>query len=489
MAFCKSQSVSTDRGAWANSTAYSVGDGVTFTGLDSIASQGIRFRCIQAHTSQTGVIEPTLDPADAYWRPSHALSALGWFNTIVSMLKSAAFMGSGNNWAEAYRYDARTHTGTYTSQGFAQPMKRLIIVLRSPDVGLIAGRYYTLQYSEATNAIVTRNLRLGCALAWSASPGGNSHTFVGAWATSTGYNVGDVVTRATSPAPTHSICITAHTSSSGNQPGTTGGLAYWHDLSLAVLSYATDFGAEWHYHNDPSFSGWAASPMHTNLRRGPLFKLWDGGTGNIPFALIANAHRAMWVVQSDTFWTFGHAGSLLRFGTPAENPCPIFLLGNARWQDSANSFPGSNLAYSDTSLMNYPLAAKIQDGTWAVVYSNRGYGLTRSLTWLPIEDVSLFFLGGNHRGAAPWRCAPFNHADENWLNQNPAGHYSLHDALMICTSTGSDRGFHGSLDGVYWLPHQGQASGNLVTVNGVDHLVVENVYRGAGGGFMALKLA
>lgn len=485
MAFCKSQAVISDEGDWADATGYSVGDGVTFYDLDAIIGEGIRFRCIQAHTSEAGVIEPTLDPTDAYWQPAHALTALQWFNTVLAMLKSAAFMGTGNNWAEAYRYDARNRSDTYTSQ-WTQPLKMLSVVLRSPDVGEIDGRYYSMVFQEASNAIVTRNVRIGAALEFAAPPtgSGTTHTFIGAWGSGTSYSAGDVVTRATSPAPTHSICIQAHTASSGNQPGTSGGMAYWHDLSLIVQPYTSDFSGEYHYHNDPSFWAWTYSPSHTGQNRGPIFKLWDGGTGDIPFTLIANAHRAMWVVQSDTFWTYGYVGSLLRFGTPAENPCPIFLLGNSRWQSSANVFPDFHLAYSDTSLMNYPLAARIQTGTYTPVFANRGYGLTRSLAWKAIETYS-----ANHRYTGPWRCAPFNGADANWLNVNPGGDYSLHDALMIFADEGFDRGFHGSMDGVYWLAHQGQASGNTIVVNGVDHLVVENVYRGASGGFMALKMA
>ena len=292
--------------------------------------------------------------------------------------------------------------------------------------------------------------------------------------------------RGTSPGPSHSVCIQAHTASSGNQPGTTPGLAYWHDFTLAALPITSPIATENHYHNERSFDCWTYNASHTGERHGPLFKMWDGGTGDIPFCIIANTGRVMWVCQSDTFWTFGHSGTLLRFGTPAENPSPIFLLGNSVWQASQNSFPDFHKAYSDTSVMNYPLAARIQSLENNGVVGYRGLGMTRSLEWRFIEQS---MTSTNHRWAKPWRCAPFHHADANWLNQNPAGDYSLHDALMFFTEDGFDKGFHGSIDGVYWLPHQGQASGNTVTANSVDHMVVENVYRGASGGFMALKLA
>ncbi len=487
MAYCKSAAVTVNEGAWADATAYSVGDGVTFYDLDAITGEGIRFVCIQAHTSEAGVIEPTLDAADAYWRPAHATTALQWFNAFLALLKSEDFMGAGNAWTEAYRYDARTHASSYISQ-FTQPLKRLGVVLRSPDVGEIDGRYYSFVFHYPSNAIETRQMMLGASLTFAAPPsgGGTVHTYAGAWASGTSYAAGDVVLRGTSPGPSHSICIQAHTAAAGNQPGTTPGLAYWHDFTLAALPITSPIATENHYHNERSFDCWTYNASHVGERHGPLFKLWDGGTGDIPFCIVANAGRAMWVCQSDTFWTFGHSGTLLRFGTPAENPAPIFLLGNSVWQASQNSFPDFHKAYSDASLMNYPLAARIQSAENNGVVGYRGLGMTRSLQWRFIEQS---MTSTNHRWAKPWRCTPFNHADANWLNQNPAGDHSLHDALMLFTEEGFDRGFHGSLDGVYWLPHQGQASGNVVTAGGVDHLVVENVYRGASGGFMALKLA
>lgn len=47
----------------------------------------------------------------------------------------------------------------------------------------------------------------------------------------------------------------------------------------------------------------------------------------------------------------------------------------------------------------------------------------------------------------------------------------------------------GELDGMYSVPGYGNSVENIITANGVDHLVVQDVYRTGYSDYWALKLA
>lgn len=353
-------------------------------------------------------------------------NAKALFDRIVTQVQATGFMGSGNEWTLKYSFD-----GWGASSGLAngnQIIKAFELPGPSGTGDWHLGMRLILTGANTANFVFAMYKTFAGEV-----PGGPTHTFLGAWSSaSVSYSVGEVVSYSSS----FYVCIQAHTSTATN-PSSLGTL--W-----AVAPSTT--------------SMWAIAPHVTQLY-GDYQKSWNGGSGDIPYWLVADASRLALVIRSDSRYFFGYAGALERFGAPGEYPLPGLICANNQaeadtYLDSGNvNFPHSNGSSSHPVDLKTPLG-------------NSAFG----------SEVRAFPPGGYTTTAA--------------IGRRPNGDWPLMPVLIFfLDSSTNERGFAGTMIGVFGTDSRGSASGDLIEVGGQDYLLVENVNRGEGDHFIALKLA
>jgi hypothetical protein len=196
------------------------------------------------------------------------------------------------------------------------------------------------------------------------------------------------------------------------------------------------------------------------------FTLWNT---SIPYWFVANGRRFMVVAKVSTVYVMLHAGLILPYATPAEYPYPIFVGANCRSAMRWSVGGDENRNVFDPGALNDAGYCRLRyvDGTWIGI--------------------------ANHSGDAddrPGNTWPYEGFRQSWIGfpiSALGGDYVL---TPIILSTGYEDGVvFGELDGVFHVSGFSTASENIVTIEGVDHLVVQNVYRAGTAAYAAVRLA
>lgn len=203
-----------------------------------------------------------------------------------------------------------------------------------------------------------------------------------------------------------------------------------------------------------------------------------------PYWFVANGRRFVVVAKVSTTFVAFYQGFFLPYATPLEYPYPMISSGcsrrQKRWSDEN---PGhthfcmpnisrwddqqGNLSYPDYG--SYPendglLRVMSPSGEW-VMFDN-AYDAYKIFPW-----------------AAPSGQTAFTYGQRTLFG----GNHMLYPATLV--STGSRmRGTLGVLEGVFHCTGFGNSAENIITVNGVDHLVVQNMFRTGFKDYWALAL-
>ena len=162
----------------------------------------------------------------------------------------------------------------------------------------------------------------------------------------------------------------------------------------------------------------------------------------MPYWLVASGRRIVMVVKTGTYYEMLYLGLFLPYATPGQYPYP--LLVGASYN---NAYRWSN---NDSYRHHLPKGI----GNSGVYYLPGG-------EW---KNVSYPWPGSWGQNARP--C--------------PDGSYPLLPLVLAGL---------GEMDGCYAVPGFGNAAENLVRVGGIDHLVVQDVFRTGYGDYWALRLA
>ncbi|MCE8012896.1 hypothetical protein [Billgrantia desiderata] len=201
-----------------------------------------------------------------------------------------------------------------------------------------------------------------------------------------------------------------------------------------------------------------------------------------PYWFVANGRRFVVVVKVSTTFVASYQGFFLPYATPSEYPYPMISSGCSRtarrWSDEAPShthfcMPGYIHRDGSTTYTyeNYTTAS--YNGTVQV--------MSPSGEWVMFNNVN------NEYRVFPW-AQPAGGVDfvGNQRSLFGGGHM-LYPATLL--STGSRlRGTLGVFEGVYHVSGFGNAAENILTLGGVDHLVVQNMFRTGFTDYWALAL-
>lgn len=152
--------------------------------------------------------------------------------------------------------------------------------------------------------------------------------------------------------------------------------------------------------------------------------------------LVANGRRAILAVKVSSRYMLMHLGFLMPYATPSQFPYPFFVSGTDSYQ----------------------------------------YGGRR---W---SEVSTVWNGQLRNLAGSW-LAPSRYPSSVAYKYSPGNVYPLTSRVLYDSTA-----IHGEIDGLYHVSGFGNASENRISVDGVDHLVLQDVASTGIGNYVALRL-
>lgn len=203
-----------------------------------------------------------------------------------------------------------------------------------------------------------------------------------------------------------------------------------------------------------------------------------------PYWFVANGRRFVVVVKISTTFVACYQGFFLPYATPSEYPYPMISSGCSlqakRWSDE-------NPAHTHFCMPNI---SRFSDRQGGAAYSDYGAnasndGLLRVMS--PSGEWVMFNNSNESYRVFPW-AHPGGSVDfVSGQRSLFGGSHMLYPATLL--STGSRlRGALGVFEGVYHVSGFGNAAENILTLDGVDHLVVQNMFRTGFTDYWALRL-
>jgi hypothetical protein len=219
---------------------------------------------------------------------------------------------------------------------------------------------------------------------------------------------------------------------------------------------------------------------------------------------VASGRRFVVVAKISTVYEMAYGGLFLPYGTPANYPYPLFVGGSARTDNTDTNVVNTWRSTSDghahawfckyaalSNIINPPAAMLDPIGQWLEC-------LGKEDNSTPTKPV---VIGPRNYGELDYRFNDFavetryngstNNPGYNIIQENIGecfdGSYALTPFTLLQSGVPAAQTF-GVLDSCYKCPGHGNSSENIVTVGGVDHLVIQNVFRTGVGEFWALKL-
>lgn len=211
----------------------------------------------------------------------------------------------------------------------------------------------------------------------------------------------------------------------------------------------------------------SADPMHM-----PVFDL------STPYWFVANGRRFVVVAKISTTFVAAYEGLFLPYATPLEYPYPMVSSGCSRtarrWSDEADQHTHFCMPWDGRTITyTYENVTSAEDG--------------RTRVMSPSGEWVLFNNRRDNYSIFPWRAGGGSVDFVGTQRALFGGSHMLYPATLV--STGSRlRGTLGVFEGVFHCAGFGNAAENIITVDGADHLVVQNMFRTGFTDYWALAL-
>lgn len=187
----------------------------------------------------------------------------------------------------------------------------------------------------------------------------------------------------------------------------------------------------------------------------------------IRYWIVANGRRFVMVASANNRYDVMYGGFILPEHLPSDWSYPLLIGGSASGYIQASDTSIAHRNFWDT---RDTASLFVPAQTWRTFnnYSNTG-NVNSSLNnqMYSIDWSSSFNLNALARTID----------NQPWISPG-----------RICELGGSQRNTLGVYDGVFFTPSQGAVIEGLITVDGVDHLVVSNVFRNADSNLAAIRL-
>jgi hypothetical protein len=187
---------------------------------------------------------------------------------------------------------------------------------------------------------------------------------------------------------------------------------------------------------------------------------------SMAYWLTANGRRLSLGLKVSSTYHAGYYGLMVPYARPSAYPLPVFLGGSSngsRWSDTTDNTHCFPRAHRD--VIGHAAVRDIT-GTW--------------------RQVAAHSFNGTPSGAAARMMPNTNQStgSANIIINNLDGSFPLLPLIPVVTGVGP----MGELDGVFWTSGFTNAAEAVITVNRIDHVVFQNVFRTGVGDYFALRL-
>jgi len=218
----------------------------------------------------------------------------------------------------------------------------------------------------------------------------------------------------------------------------------------------------------------------------PALPLWNN---TIPYWFVASGRRFIVVAKVSTLYMSCYCGYIIPYAVPASQWPYALAIGGSTWFSisAAAPFRYSN-ADGRTSLYCIPLN---EDGNVGQLLIRDPAGSWRRPLNISNNENTIYdYFDG--AGVWPWTNRlqdQFNFAPSGWdeVEKTLDGNYTLQQAIIH--EEVAARNIYGELDGVFHVGGRGQSAENIVVRAGVNHLVIQNIFRTTKQSYAAIKLA
>jgi hypothetical protein len=204
----------------------------------------------------------------------------------------------------------------------------------------------------------------------------------------------------------------------------------------------------------------------------PVLPLWNSA---IPYWFIGNARRVIIVAKVSTTYMVAYLGWITPYVYPAAFPYPLVVAGAMAW----NAEPGASSPNWQWSYAGNEMSAFWKPANAAAIASDGASSLRLRLPTGVWRGISAVASDATFGQLWPWSDPP-QYVRENLDSSNALLPAMLHDASP---------NVYGELDGVFFVTGYNESAENTVTIGGVAHLVVPNVFRAGQGDFAAIRLS
>lgn len=243
-------------------------------------------------------------------------------------------------------------------------------------------------------------------------------------------------------------------------PGTSGT-----DEILVGLETTTSVGSDYYNLEFSGFTVWnpaIAFASQVNSQHSFTINLWNQP---MPYWFVANGRRFMLVVRVSGVYMSAYCGLILPYVLPSLWPYPLFIGASSRQPTWRYSQVWPNMS-----------------GFFHPGQTNAAL-LFPDIIWRGVVNQSAS--GANEQREDGVNIQPF-HYDFSPVRENIDGSYNLDQARIDCSTPYVAQ--LGALQGVFRVSGFANNAENIITQNGVDHLVFPNVYRTGWNAFAAIAL-
>lgn len=226
------------------------------------------------------------------------------------------------------------------------------------------------------------------------------------------------------------------------------------------------------YQNGNSFYAQPGNIPYVDPGNHPTVPLWNS---DIQYWICINKRRITFVAKVSTNYFAGYLGYILPYASVGQYPYPLYIGGTNRYRSR----------YDDTSANNshfvipYVQGGRLRsvDGIW----KNFALNSQQQYDYASIFPYSEHLRYGYSGGWFNIRKTPNSGGD-----LFPLQPVLLWEGLSLLNHRGN---IFGQFDGIYHCAGLDNAVENIITIDGQDYLVVQNVFRNTPRDFWALKLA
>lgn len=244
-----------------------------------------------------------------------------------------------------------------------------------------------------------------------------------------------------------------------------------------------------------------ATSWNQHVNTSPEVRIWLDG-GPMKYWFVANGRRFIIVANMSTVYQSAYAGFYLPYSDPLAYRCPLFVGGSANtYENIGNGGVTSWRSQSDYH-SQFPYSGYNTSGLVPDIQRVNAYMLDNNGAWVPVASMTQATINTSPNvfdvdpdGSNRWKIANgYSYSEERVgintimarMTRNFGGGYMLTPITLTQRSPGVIT--HGILDGAYLVPGVSNAVENIVTIGGVDHLVVQNVWRTTTRSYWALRL-